>query len=87
MILPTLVLGVFFVLLRRFYLTSSRDIKRLEGIAKSSVFSHLSTSMHGVTTIRAFSAEHLLRQEFDQIQDIHTSGWFAFIAATEWFGL
>ena len=43
--------------------------------------------MHGVATIRAFSAQHLLRQEFDRIQDLHTSGWFTFIAATEWFGL
>ena len=87
MILPTLVLGVFFVILRRFYLTSSRDIKRLEGIAKSPVFSHIATSMHGITTIRAFSAQNLLREEFDRIQDLHTSGWFTFIAATEWFGL
>ena len=87
MILPTLILAVFFVLLCRFYLTSSRDIKRLEGIAKSPVFSHIATSMHGITTIRAFSAQNLLREEFDRIQDLHTSGWFTYIAATEWFGL
>ena len=41
----------------------------------------------GLTTIRAFAAEPLLRSEFDYQQDIHTSTWFAFISATRWFGV
>ena len=84
---PTILLGVIFVFLRRFYMESSRDIKRLEGIARSPVFSQLSTSLQGLTTIRAFSAEPLLRAEFDRQQDLHSSAWFAFIAATRWFGV
>ena len=39
--LPTLFLGIVFVFLRRFYMCSSRDIKRLEGTAKSPVFSQV----------------------------------------------
>ena len=46
-ILPTLVLGVVFVRLRNFYMATSRDIKRLEGISRSPVFSQLSTSLQG----------------------------------------
>ena len=86
-ILPTLVLGVVFVRLRSFYMHSSRDIKRLEGISRSPVFSQLSTSLQGLTTIRAFNAEPLLRSEFDYQQDLHTSTWFAFLSATRWFGV
>merc|ERR1719186_62297 len=37
--IPTVFLGVIFVFLRRFYMASARDIKRLEGIARSPVFS------------------------------------------------
>lgn len=33
MIAPTLMLGVFFVLVRIVYLSSAQDIKRLEGIS------------------------------------------------------
>ena len=44
-------------------------------------------SCAGLTTIRAFSAEPLLRSEFDYQQDLHTSTWFAFISATRWFGV
>ena len=102
-ILPTIILGIVFVWLRTFYMHSSRDIKRLEGIARSPVFSQLSTSLQGksnansllplimdsvgLTTIRAFSAEPLLRSEFDYQQDLHTSTWFAFLSATRWFGV
>ena len=46
-ILPTIVLGIVFFWLRSFYMHSSRDIKRLEGIARSPVFSQMSTSMQG----------------------------------------
>ena len=41
----------------------------------------------GLTTIRAFNAEPLLRCEFDYQQDIHTSTWFTFLSATRWFGV
>jgi len=27
------------------------------------------------------------RKEFDRLQDIHTSAWFAFISGTRWFGV
>ena len=46
-VLPTIALGVIFLWLRSFYMHSSRDIKRMEGIAKSPVFSHFSTSLQG----------------------------------------
>lgn len=34
LLLPTFLLAIIFVILRRFYLASARDIKRLEGISK-----------------------------------------------------
>ena len=86
-LLPILPLTGILIVLRRFYMSSSRDIKRLEGVTKSPVFSHLSTSLQGLTTIRAFDARKMLQEEFDHLQDVHTSTWFAFISTTRWFGL
>ena len=86
-LLPILPLTGLLIVLRRFYMSSSRDIKRLEGVSKSPVFSHLSTSLQGLTTIRAFDAQQMLKEEFDHLQDVHTSTWFAFISTTRWFGL
>ncbi|XP_044267576.1 ATP-binding cassette sub-family C member 4-like [Tribolium madens] len=78
--------GIFFMLLRVVFLRSSKNIKRLEGMMRSPVFTHLNATLNGLTTIRAFQAENILRNEFDKHQDYHTSAWFMYIAASSAFG-
>lgn len=46
----------------------------------------MSTTMHGLTTIRSFNAEPMLIREFDCSQDAHSSAWFLFIASSRSFG-
>lgn len=86
LLLPTLAIGIVFYGLRIFYLSSSRGIKRLEGVTRSPVFSHLNASLQGITTIRAFGAQEALIREFDNHQDLHSSAWFLFIATSRAFG-
>ena len=69
-IIPTAVIITILTYLRGFYLASSRAIKRAEGVAKSPIFSQLSTTLHGLTSLRAFRAEEMLRKEFDNLQVI-----------------
>ena len=57
----------------------SRSVKRLEGITKSPIFSQLSSSLIGLSSIRAFKAEDMMINEFDHHQDIHTSAFFSAI--------
>ena len=85
--IPTLGIGVVFVFLRRFYLKTSRSIKRLEGVTKSPVFNQLSSSLNGLSTIRAFKAEEMMVEEFHYIQNIHTSAFFAFLSTNRWFAV
>ena len=40
--------------------------------ARSPVFSHLSSSLHGLWTIRAFRAEQRFQNVFDAHQDLHS---------------
>nr|CAI5864657.1 unnamed protein product [Callosobruchus analis] len=86
LMVPTCTIGVIFYLMRIFYLRTSRNVKRLEGVTRSPVFSHLSASLLGLTTIRAFGAEEVLTKEFDSHQDLHSSAWFAFISTSRAFG-
>ncbi|XP_023166760.2 probable multidrug resistance-associated protein lethal(2)03659 [Drosophila hydei] len=85
-LLVTAILVVIFYLLRSFYLTTSRDVKRLEATTRSPIYSHLSASLNGLATIRAFGAQKELIEEFDNFQDLHSSGFYMFLATSRAFG-
>ncbi|KAK3795778.1 hypothetical protein RRG08_031859 [Elysia crispata] len=78
---------VLFFMLRRYYVQTSRSVKRLEGTTRSPVFSHLSATLQGLHTIRAMHMEQKLTAEFHAHQDLHTEAWFLFITTSRWFGV
>ncbi|XP_011138927.1 probable multidrug resistance-associated protein lethal(2)03659 isoform X1 [Harpegnathos saltator] len=86
LLIPTVIIGFIFYYLRVFYLATSRSVKRLEGITRSPVFAHLSATLQGLPTIRAFGAAEILTKEFDRHQDLHSSAWYIFIASSRAFG-
>ncbi|XP_029925836.1 multidrug resistance-associated protein 4-like isoform X2 [Myripristis murdjan] len=86
-LIPVVPLLLFFLYLRRFYLQTSRDVKRLESTTRSPVFSHLSSSLQGLWTIRAFRAEDRFQKTFDDHQDLHSEAWFLFLITSRWFAL
>ncbi|XP_077453086.1 ATP-binding cassette sub-family C member 4 isoform X3 [Stigmatopora argus] len=86
-LIPVFLLLIFFLFLRRYFLETSRDIKRLESTTRSPVFSHLSSSLQGLWTIRAFRAESRFQRAFDGHQDMHTAAWFLFLTTSRWFAV
>uniref|UniRef100_A0A0U9HSH2 Putative ABCC protein n=1 Tax=Chrysomela populi TaxID=154003 RepID=A0A0U9HSH2_CHRPP len=86
MMVPAAILGILFYYFRVVYLATAQDIKRLEGITRAPVFSHISATLYGLPTIRSSNAEQMVIQEFDTLQDQHTSTWFLFLASSETFG-
>uniref|UniRef100_A0A6G1SI71 Multidrug resistance-associated protein 4 n=1 Tax=Aceria tosichella TaxID=561515 RepID=A0A6G1SI71_9ACAR len=84
--LPAAALCATVVLIRTLYTRTVRSIKSIEGVTRSPVFSHLAASLNGLATIRAFGVEAEFERRFDQYQDIHSSAWFLFVAASRWLG-
>jgi len=50
------IVGVFY-LLQRFFRTSARELQRLESLTKGPVVSHLTETLAGLATIRAFGQQ------------------------------
>lgn len=56
-------------------------------IAKSPIFTHLSSSLVGLTTLRAHKGENIFQRIFDECQDVHSSAWCTFLGTSHWFGI
>nr|XP_036233399.1 probable multidrug resistance-associated protein lethal(2)03659 isoform X1 [Bactrocera oleae]XP_036233400.1 probable multidrug resistance-associated protein lethal(2)03659 isoform X1 [Bactrocera oleae] len=85
-LLTTALLSIIFYFLRSFYLQTSRDVKRLEAVTRSPIYSHLGASLSGLSTIRAFGAQKTLITEFDNYQDLHSSGYYMSLSTSRAFG-
>nr|XP_023018988.1 multidrug resistance-associated protein 4-like [Leptinotarsa decemlineata] len=84
--IPSLIILLIFYFMRKAFLVSSRNIKRIESNTRSPVYTHLAASLQGLTTIRAFGAEKVISEEFDRFQDSYTSAYVMFTSATRGFG-
>ncbi|XP_016960247.1 ATP-binding cassette sub-family C member 4 [Drosophila biarmipes] len=82
-----LVVAVVDILILKLYLRPSQDLKRLEGICRSPVFSHLSASLSGLAIIRSRQLQEVVAKEFDLLQDVHSSVWQLTMAANTALGL
>lgn len=47
--------------------------------AKSPVFTHITSTLYGIPTIRAAKAEKMLQNEFDSHQDLNSGTFFMFL--------
>ncbi|XP_012501970.1 PREDICTED: canalicular multispecific organic anion transporter 1-like [Propithecus coquereli] len=70
--LPLFILGIiplvfFYFSIQRYYMASSRQIRRLAGASRSPIISHFSETLSGVSTIRAFGHEHRFIQENKEV--------------------
>ncbi|NWH63151.1 MRP1 protein, partial [Geococcyx californianus] len=63
-------LGYFYFTIQRYYIASSRQIRRLAGASHSPVFSHFSETLVGRSTVRAFGhQERFIRKNNDVVYE------------------
>jgi ATP-binding cassette subfamily C (CFTR/MRP) protein 4 len=62
----------YFVSVRNSFLKISRELKRLEGLARSPMFDMLSESLNGIITIRSNNATQHFQRQFQLRHDAHS---------------
>uniref|UniRef100_A0A7S2L9K9 ATP-dependent transporter ycf16 n=1 Tax=Leptocylindrus danicus TaxID=163516 RepID=A0A7S2L9K9_9STRA len=90
-VLPFILLSVPPLLLcfgrmRSTFLSASREIKRLESVARSPIFAMLGESLGGISTIRPNNSVKFFHLKFKELHDNHTRAFFSFIAVSRWLG-
>uniref|UniRef100_A0A452UGF7 Multidrug resistance-associated protein 1 n=1 Tax=Ursus maritimus TaxID=29073 RepID=A0A452UGF7_URSMA len=83
----TLPLAVFYVLMQRFYVATSRQLKRLESISRSPIYSHFSETVTGSSVIRAYGRSQDFKAISDAKVDANQKSCYAYIASNRWLGV
>ncbi|RKP21464.1 P-loop containing nucleoside triphosphate hydrolase protein [Rozella allomycis CSF55] len=76
-----------FLYVRKIYLKSSREIKRLEAISRSPIYSHLSITLQGLPIIRSSKMESNFKNTFLNFINENSKCYFAFIFTARWLGI
>uniref|UniRef100_UPI003AAA51D4 multidrug resistance-associated protein 1 n=1 Tax=Centroberyx gerrardi TaxID=166262 RepID=UPI003AAA51D4 len=84
-IIPPLGLLYFFV--QRFYVASSRQLKRLESVSRSPVYTHFNETLLGTTVIRAFGEQQRFIHESDHRVDHNQKAYYPSIVANRWLAI
>ncbi|KAF8332585.1 P-loop containing nucleoside triphosphate hydrolase protein [Cantharellus anzutake] len=91
-LLPWFLLPVFFItavywFTGLFYRSSARELKRLEAILRSTLYSHFSESLFGLATIRAFGeSERFLSENTDRMDKENRAYWLT-ITNQRWLSI
>ncbi|KAL6254636.1 hypothetical protein P5V15_013943 [Pogonomyrmex californicus] len=89
MLIPIVILIILFFFATKFYLKTAQNVKRLEGVTKSPLFSHVNATLNGLPTVRSSGAgiEKMMQKKFDMLQDRHTGTWFLVLTCGTAFGI
>ncbi|KZT73163.1 hypothetical protein DAEQUDRAFT_808686 [Daedalea quercina L-15889] len=70
-----------------FYRASARELKRLDAILRSSLYSHFSESLSGLATIRAYGETQRFLEENQKRVDIENRAYWLTVTNQRWLGI
>ncbi|KAB0792826.1 hypothetical protein PPYR_14785 [Photinus pyralis] len=85
-LIPAAIAIVMLYYLRKFYLATSRNLKRIEATTRSPILGYINATIQGLSTIRAFNAQQVVLNEFNYHQDLNSSASYMFISTSRAFG-
>ncbi|XP_053413290.1 multidrug resistance-associated protein 1 isoform X3 [Nycticebus coucang] len=80
-------LGLLYFFVQRFYVASSRQLKRLESVSRSPVYSHFNETLLGVSVIRAFEEQERFTRQSDLKVDENQKAYYPSIVANRWLAI
>ncbi|XP_058517742.1 ATP-binding cassette sub-family C member 2-like isoform X2 [Ochotona princeps] len=78
---------IFYFTIQRYYVASSRQIRRLAGASRSPVISHFGETLSGVSTIRAFGHEQRFIQQNKEVVNENLVCFYNNIIANRWLAV
>ncbi|KAI3479513.1 hypothetical protein L1887_58424 [Cichorium endivia] len=86
-VIAVAVVLVFYFFGALFYRSSAREVKRLDAILRSSLYSHFSETLSGLATIRAYRETETFVRENQKRMDIENRAYYLSITNQRWLGV
>ncbi|XP_029673301.1 multidrug resistance-associated protein 1 isoform X1 [Formica exsecta] len=80
-------IGAIYYFIQRFYVASSRQLKRLESVSRSPIYSHFSESVTGAQIIRAYGVQEQFIHESENRVDFNQVCYYPSIIANRWLAV
>ena len=74
----------FIVTFQRFYVSTSRQLQRLESISRSPIYSHFQESIQGAASIRAYRVQERFILENEKRVDHNLMAYFLSVNSNRW---
>lgn len=73
--------------IQRYYLATSRELRRLDSVGKSPIYSHFQETIAGVSTIRAYEQQRRFVFENETRLDDNQRAYFPSISCNRWLAV
>uniref|UniRef100_A0A6B2KWS5 ABC transmembrane type-1 domain-containing protein n=1 Tax=Arcella intermedia TaxID=1963864 RepID=A0A6B2KWS5_9EUKA len=86
-VLPALFMFLIFVWIIRYFMATSRELRRLEAITVSPIVAHLSATLKGLPVIRAYGVQTKFQEDYKKHLDLHHSLLQTVEIVARWIGI
>ncbi|KAI9003550.1 P-loop containing nucleoside triphosphate hydrolase protein [Gaertneriomyces semiglobifer] len=80
-------LGVLYLYFQRYYLATSRELKRLDSTSRSPIYAHFSETLGGVSSIRAYKQESRFITANEQKVDSNMKAYYPSVSSNRWLAV
>ncbi|KAF1745726.1 hypothetical protein GCK72_022173 [Caenorhabditis remanei] len=81
------ILAVIYFYVLKYFISTSRQLKRLESASRSPIYSHFQESIQGASSIRAFGVVDKFIKQSQQRVDDHLVAYYPSIVANRWLAV
>ncbi|KAL9955987.1 hypothetical protein ACROYT_G037398 [Oculina patagonica] len=76
-----------YVYIARYFMRTSRELRRLESVCRSPVLTQISETLDGLDIIRSRGRQQEFADLLYRYQDTHTRAYYMILAGTRWLGI
>src|ERR1700749_1711052 len=80
-------LAAIYYWVQRYYLRTSRELKRLDSVSKSPIYAHFQETLGGISTVRAYGQQQRFNFINESRVDLNLKAYFPSISANRWLAV